>query len=143
VTEWGITIAGTAAFNYAPRRWCFIALEFGCMGIPKPDHLRSLNWKGQTNSTASMITWYYSSVVTWGLKWPNTCMRHRHPICSSCTLTQNVTTDMLAHARTQLQYWLDVLLATQGATQRIAPISNFIYEGTKCGRTWFKLFRWY
>jgi len=143
VIEWGITIAGTAAFNYAPRRWCPIALEFGCMGIPKADHLGSLNWKGQTNSTASMIIWYYSFVVTWGLKWPNTCMRHWHPVCSSCTLTQNVVTGMLAHARTQLQYWLDVLLATQGDTQRIVRISNFTYEGTKCGHTWFKLFCWY
>lgn len=143
MTEWGITIAGNAAFNYAPRRWCPIALEFDCMGIPKPDQFGSLNWKGQNNFTASVITWYYSFVVIWGLKWPNTRVRHGHPICSSCTLTQNVITDRLAHTWTQLQYWLDVLLATQGDTERIVPISNFIYEGTKCSHRWLKLFQWY
>jgi hypothetical protein len=54
VTGCGITIGETATFNYVPRRRCPITLEFSCTGIPKLNLLRSLNWKGQTNSMASI-----------------------------------------------------------------------------------------
>jgi hypothetical protein len=116
----------------APLHWNLDVQEF-----------LNLTISGQTNSTSSMITWHYSFAVTWGLKWPITWMRHRHPICSNYTLTQNATTDTLAHTRAEFQYWIDVLLAIQGDTQRIVPISNSIYEGTKCGQWCLKLFHWY